>query len=267
MPLKKDGDRREVAIEALLPGTPEQVWNAVATADGTAAWFTRMEIEPRPGGKLAIDFGDGVSTTGEVVEWDPPRKFVYVEKDWAPGAPDCFTEITIHSRSGDRCVMRMVHTLFTSSDDWDDQLEGFEGGWPAFIEVLRLYLPSFSGQPARSFMARAESKRDQLATWTDLTGALGLSGANVGERRGLTGGPERVEAVVEGVHQGRDSRYLILRIEGASPGAMIVGTHAATGSASASICRFSYGPDADASLASAEPAWRDWMTREVAAGD
>lgn len=25
----------------------------------------------------------------------------------------------------------MVHSLFTEKDDWDDELESFDGGWPA----------------------------------------------------------------------------------------------------------------------------------------
>jgi len=42
----------------------------------------------------------------------------------------------------------MVHSLFASTDDWDDQMEGFEDGWPSFFEVLRLYLSHFAGMEA-----------------------------------------------------------------------------------------------------------------------
>ncbi len=41
------------------------------------------------------------------------------------------------ARSGSTCLVRMVHSLFASGDDWDDQLEGFEGGWPSLFEILR----------------------------------------------------------------------------------------------------------------------------------
>ena len=36
----------------------------------------------------------------------------------------------VTSRSGDRCVVRMVHSLFTEKDDWDDELESFEPAGP-----------------------------------------------------------------------------------------------------------------------------------------
>lgn len=266
MPVKKDGDRRQVEIEALLPGTPEDIWRIAATGDGTAAWFTRMEIEPRAGGKLSIDFGDGVSTTGEVVEWDPPRKFVYVEREWAPGAPDCFTEITIAARSGDRCVMRMVHTLFTSSEEWDDQLESFESGWPAFIEVLRVYLTRFKGLAASSFMERSPSKADALGTWTSLMDGLGLAGANVGERRMLSG-PEPLEATVEHVRQGPVQRYVTVRLDGAAAGLLVLGTYTQGDENTAGVSRFVYGPSHASVAAGAKQAWRAWLTRRFPTGD
>jgi uncharacterized protein YndB with AHSA1/START domain len=118
MPIKKDATgKRWVEMELLVPGTPEQVWHAMATGPGNAAWFSKMEIEPRVGGTFRIDFGEGVVTSGEVTMWEPPHQFGYVERDWEPGAPPVATEIAIAARSGDRCVLRMVHSLFTSSDD------------------------------------------------------------------------------------------------------------------------------------------------------
>lgn len=118
MPIKKDGTgKRWVEMELLVPGTPKQVWQAMATGRGYAAWFIEAEIEPRVGGAVRFDFGGGVYTSGEVTEWEPPHKVGYVERDWQSGAPPVATEITITSRSGDRCLVRMVHSLFTTSDD------------------------------------------------------------------------------------------------------------------------------------------------------
>jgi uncharacterized protein YndB with AHSA1/START domain len=36
-----------------VPGTPEQVWEAIATGPGTEAWFVPAEIEGRVGGRVA----------------------------------------------------------------------------------------------------------------------------------------------------------------------------------------------------------------------
>ncbi len=59
MPFKKDDSgRRWVEMEFLVPGTPEQVWQAIATGAGMSAWFTTTQIEERVGGAISFDFGD-----------------------------------------------------------------------------------------------------------------------------------------------------------------------------------------------------------------
>jgi uncharacterized protein YndB with AHSA1/START domain len=51
MPIRKDGKgNRWVEMEFVTPGTPEQVWEAMATGPGNAAWFTKATIEERAGG-------------------------------------------------------------------------------------------------------------------------------------------------------------------------------------------------------------------------
>lgn len=270
MPIKTDGTgRRWVEMELLVPGTPEQVWHAMATGPGYTAWFVKSEVEPRVGGTLRFDFGQGATSTGEVTTWEPPYRFGYVERDWEQGAPPVATEITITSRSGDRCVVRMVHSLFTTSDDWDDQVEGFEGGWPAFFAALRVYLTHFVGAGATSFMAMTPASGDTLAVWQRLGDALGLAGANVGERRTAASGPESLSGIVEHVHQDSRQRNVLLRIDAPSPGMLLLGTydqgvtsHSAAGpSTNVSVCRYFYGDDADARAADAESHWRDWLAR------
>ena len=262
MPIKKDETgKRWVEMELLVPGTPEQVWQALATGPGNAAWFTKGEIEPRVGGVFRIDFGQGAVSSGEVTMWEPPRQFSYVERDWEPGAPPVATEITITSRSGDRCVVRMVHSLFASSDDWDDQLEGFESGWPGFFAVLRVYLAHFAGSGAASFMAVTPASTDSLSAWLRLGEVLGLLGANVGERRTATSGPEPWSGVVEHVRQDAQQRYMLLRLDAPSPGVALVGTYEKGGGTNVSLCRYFYGEDAGALAASSEPCWRDWLTK------
>lgn len=273
MPIKKDAaGKRWVEMELLLPGTPEQVWHAMATGPGNTAWFVRGEIEPRVGGVLRLDFGEGAVTQGEVTAWEPPHRFGYVEHDWEPGAPSVATEITITARSGDRCVMRMVHSLFTTSDDWDDQVEGFESGWPGFFAILRAYLQHFPGQKAGSFLAFAPTAVDGLSAWKRLTTQLGLDGANVGEHRTTDGGPERLAGVIEHVHQDAQQRYVLLRLEAPSPGLILVGTSGPSvspsemelkvrqgGSSNVSVARYFYGAESPARAAESEARWRKWL--------
>jgi uncharacterized protein YndB with AHSA1/START domain len=266
MPIKKDGTgKRWVEMELLVPGTPEQVWQAMATGPGYAAWFTKSEIEPRVGGVLRFDLSPGVTSSGEVTRWEPPHQFSYVERGWGEGAPPLATEIIITSRSGNRCLVRMVHSLFASSDDWDDQIEGFESGWPAFFAVLRCYLTHFSGASAASFMATTSASMDSLSAWLRLCERLGLAGANAGEQRTGSSGPGPWSGVVEQVHQDARQRYVLLRLDAPSPGFVLAGTEDHGGSTSVSLCRFFYGETSAALAAESEPRTREWLNKSFGA--
>jgi uncharacterized protein YndB with AHSA1/START domain len=47
---KEPNGRRSVQVEVEVPGTPEQVWQAIATGPGVSAWFVPTEVEGRIGG-------------------------------------------------------------------------------------------------------------------------------------------------------------------------------------------------------------------------
>ena len=56
MSVKKEASgRRSVQVEVEVPGTPEEVWEAIATGPGIDSWFMGTnEIEPREGGKARM---------------------------------------------------------------------------------------------------------------------------------------------------------------------------------------------------------------------
>jgi uncharacterized protein YndB with AHSA1/START domain len=268
MPLKKDKDgNRSVEMQLILNATPEQVWDAIATGPGNAAWFTKMEIEPRVGGALLFDFGASGTSKGEVTVYDRPNRFVYVERDWAPGVPPCATEITIVGRAGGKCVMRMVHSLFTTSDEWDDQLESFESGWPGFFEVLRVYLAHFVGQPAATFITRVEPEREQRAMWAQLQVACGVDGANVGDRIESRSTPVRFSGVVEQIAQNALQRSMVIRLDAPEAGTILLGTYDLGSKCAVGLGRYCYGVGAEATAAAEAPVWQSWFEREFVAGD
>jgi uncharacterized protein YndB with AHSA1/START domain len=265
MPIKKDGTgKRWVEMELVVPGTPEQIWQALATGPGVTAWFTKTTIEERVGGALRFDFGAMGSSAGEVTTWEPPRLFGYVERDWSPGAPPVATEVTITGRSGDRCLIRMVHSLFSSTDDWDDQLEGFEKGWPAFFDVLRLYLAHFAGRPAASFTVMTSAEGDHLTVWKRLTEQLALTAADAGEQRTTASQPEALSGAIERVQQQRHERYLLMRLDAPTPGVVILGTYAAESKVNVSMTLYVYGDDAAARAHASEQKWQAWLSERFA---
>lgn len=59
--------------------------------------------------------------------WEPSQKKWSAQSDgWVPGSPPIANEWSVEARAGGVCVVRIVHSLFASTDDWDSQLEGTE---------------------------------------------------------------------------------------------------------------------------------------------
>jgi uncharacterized protein YndB with AHSA1/START domain len=264
MPLKKDDSgRRWVEMEFLVPGTPEQVWQAIATGPWMTSWFTPTQVDERVGGAIAFDFGDqncgDDSSSGKVTAWDPPARFAYEEYGWSGEAPPVATEVTVTSHAGDRCVVRMVHSLFTERDDWDDELESFETGWPGFFEVLRVYLKHFAGKPAAAVRAMASHPGGEPQAWAKLTTALNLAGANVGERRETPSSAPRLAGVVERVHQNGQVRELMLRLDEPTQGVAVVGVFSMGDEARAVASIFFYGDAAADAAAAEQENWTRWL--------
>jgi uncharacterized protein YndB with AHSA1/START domain len=151
---KEASGRRPVQVEVDVAGTPEEVWRAIATGSGVSSWFVPTEVIAGENGvpsRVLAHFGPGMDSAAIVTAWDPPYRFATESRDLGPEAPPLATEWIVEARSGGSCIVRVVHSLFASTDDWDDQLAGFESGWPAFFLILRLYLSYFRGLPCSAF--------------------------------------------------------------------------------------------------------------------
>jgi uncharacterized protein YndB with AHSA1/START domain len=258
MPFKQDdAGRRWVEMEFVVPGTPDQVWQAVATGPGNSAWFTPTTIDEHVGGTIAFDFGAGVTTSGPVTAWEPPVRFAYDEVGWSGEAPPLATEITVTSRSGDQCVVRVVHSLVTDRDDWDGELESFEGGWPTFFDILRIYLADHAGEPAAVVNVTASPTATEAQVWKALVEALGFRDADLGDVVSL--GTPRILGTVEQLQQNRRFRQLLLRITEPTPGALVAGTCTMGGQTMVNVSAYLYGPEAAQFAGDDKPAWAAWL--------
>lgn len=262
---KEESGRRSIQVEVEVPGTPEEVWEAIATGPGVSSWFFPTRIEEREGGSIACNMGPGMEAVGTVTSWDPPRRFTAEGPGPSPEAPPLATEWTVEARSGGRCVVRVVHSLFADNDDWDDQLEGAESGWPRFFGILRLYLTHFRGRSCSSFSVMGSAALPESEAWDALTGSLRLAEASPGQRWSApASGVPQLAGVVEGI--GRDDRLDgLLRLEDPTPGIASLGAFAMGNQACLSISFYLYGDQAPAAAARDEPLWRTWMSEQFPA--
>ena len=149
MSVKRDASgRQSIQVEVEVPGTVEEVWKAVATGPGISSWFCPTEIEEKTGGVIRTLMGPGMESLARVTVWDPPRRLAAEGPGAGPDAPPMTTEWIVEARSGDACLVRVIHSMSGGTDEQREQLEGIECGWPYFFAILRVYLAHFRGQPA-----------------------------------------------------------------------------------------------------------------------
>jgi uncharacterized protein YndB with AHSA1/START domain len=270
MPVQKDpSGRRWIQAEVEVPGTPEEVWQAIATGPGISSWFVPTEVEERAGGAITANFGPGMDSASTITVWEPPRRFVADSQDMGPGAPAVATEWVVEARRGGTCVVRVVHSWFASSDDWDNQFEGTAHGWVAFFRILRLYLAHFRGQPCTAFQVMGAAPEPVAQAWAALTGPLALAGAAEGRRVSTPAGAPPLAGLVERV--GPDEYpELLLRLDQPAAGIAHLFALPMGGQVYLPLRMFLYGDQAPAAAARAEPLWQAWMAEHfplVAAGE
>src|SRR5919202_5778467 len=111
-------ESRSIDVSVEVPGTPEEVWEAIATGPGISSWFVPIDVEERVNGKAVMDFGSYGSYTATVTAWEPPRRVVF--HDDAEERPLAY-EWLVEARDGGTCVVRLVNSGFGTGEGWDDQ--------------------------------------------------------------------------------------------------------------------------------------------------
>jgi uncharacterized protein YndB with AHSA1/START domain len=260
MPTHDDAQgTRSLRLEVEVPGTPEQVWEAIATGPGITAWFVPAKVDGREGGDMELDFGPGLGVErARIAAWDPPRRFLAVAE--AEGRPPMACEWLVEARDGGTCVVRLVNSGFGDGAEWDAEYGATETGWKLFLFNLRLYLTHFPGQPCSSILVNGMAAGPAAEAFEALAGALGLdAGAREGERVAATAADAPpLAGVVERTSHG----MLTLLTDRPAPGVAFLVAETADGEhVSTSVYLYLFGDSAAEAAARDEPAWRAWMAR------
>jgi uncharacterized protein YndB with AHSA1/START domain len=254
----EDSGRRSVQVEVEVPGTPQEVWQAIATGPGISSWFVPAEFEERDGKPIAakLNFGPGMESRSPVTAWDPPRMFATESDGWVPGSPPIRDEWSVEPREKETCVVRVRHSLIASTDKWDSQLKGSEAGWPGFFRTLRVYLTHFRGQRSTMMQWMASAAGTEGDAWETLTAALGLKGVNAGQRWTAPAGVPMLSGVVE--HVSEKPYNALLRLDKPGPGAAALGA-VNFGGAMVTLSFYLYGDQAAGTVARETPLWQAWI--------
>jgi len=264
MPIRVDASgRRSVQAEVEVPGTPEEVWAAIATGPGVSSWFVPTDVEMGDKGvpvKVVSHFGPGNSmdSVANVTAWNPPHRFSADSNDMGPSDPTVATEWIVEARAGGTCIVRVVHSWFASTDDWDNQFEGHEHGWRAFFRILRLYLSHFRGQPCTAFQLMAVAPEPAAAAWESLVGPLGLAGAAAGQRVKAASGAPVLAGFVEQAGEAAHPELLI-RLDEPGPGLAHLFALPMGGQVYLPVRLYLYGPAASGIAERTGPTWQRWL--------
>lgn len=247
--------RFEVTLE--VPGTPEQVWQAIATAEGISSWMLPTELEEWEGGAVAFHMGPGASSFGKVTGWEPGRRLEYEEywdaltgNEGADVTP-LATEFLIEATSGGTCVVRVVTSAFGTGADWEHEFwADMDRGWAPVLQNLRTYLTHFPGQTGTMLEAAAEVAGSAASVMAALQRRLGAG--NVGdafEARDMKGEVERV-----------GDEHLALRVVAPVPGLASFFTWPAEGGmTSVRLAAHLYSEQAAAYVEREQAGWVEWL--------
>ncbi len=263
MPIHKDGKgRRFVAVEVETPGTPEEVWQAIATGPGISAWFVPTDIDGRRGGAMVSHFGPepSMDSRATVTEWQPPQRFAAESDDgFAPGAPPLATEWIVESQTGGTCIVRVVHSLFADSDEWDEQLLAPEQGWPVFFRILQMYLTEFRGERSATLQIIGATSLPFEAAWSALSERLALARVSAGERLETEIAGQPFAGTVTWSAEAAGDHGLIVRLEEPAPGIAHLYAQTLEGQTYFTLRCFLYGDRGADAAAVVGPLWTTWM--------
>jgi hypothetical protein len=121
------GREFEVRREVELPGTPEQVWEAVSTEAGLGSWLFPETV------------GEGIQA------WDPPHHLA-VRQEGEGGWFNAL-EYTVEGREAGT-TLRYVHSGIFDDAGWDDQYDAVSQHTDFYLHTLGQYLGHFAPRTA-----------------------------------------------------------------------------------------------------------------------
>ena len=154
----KEKTGRSIALEVLVHGTPEQIFEAWITAEGVDQFFgSGSNIEPRVGGLYEIDFGrlpDGTvpgPRGNRILRYEPGQALDFewempiFARELNTSPLPTWVEIRFESfgEVGGRTLIKLAHHGFGQGDSWDRCFSFFQRGWFDILFRLKLHRSFF----------------------------------------------------------------------------------------------------------------------------
>jgi uncharacterized protein YndB with AHSA1/START domain len=171
---------RDIELSVELDASPEDVFRAVTDGTEIAKWLApEARVTAPEGGKkgsIWISWGEGMSAEHEIEIFDAPTRLRHPSGQNGETKAPLYADWSIEAREGGKTTLRLVHSGFTASADWDDEYDAHARGWKLMLQNLHQYFARHAHEPAvhLPFVSNVESPRASI--WKMLLGKLGLSG-------------------------------------------------------------------------------------------
>ena len=138
-----DDTPEAAVVERILPAPPDIVFDEWLDPVGMAEWMcprparpTRIDLDPRVGGRFLIDIDDEgfeLSVTGEYLELDPPHRlrFTWYCSVWDPSVPESIVTISLEPHGDTSTLMTIHHVQLPPRD-----VDGHRDGWTLIGQQL-----------------------------------------------------------------------------------------------------------------------------------
>jgi uncharacterized protein YndB with AHSA1/START domain len=176
---------RNIELSVELDASPEDVFRAVTDGTELAKWLAPEARATAPeGGKkgsIWISWGEGMSAEHEIEIYDAPKRLRHPSGQNGETTTPLYADWSIEAREGGTATLRLVHSGFSASADWDSEYDAHERGWRLMLDNLRHYFTRHAHEPTVHipFMAMPEAPHE--AIWKTLLGKLGMSAPKVGD--------------------------------------------------------------------------------------
>lgn len=217
---------RKVEVTVSLDAPPEAVWQAITEAEEVKKWFApEVRITPGAGGKIFVSWGEGMESEEPIEVFEPPTHFRHKAGEDPKTQIPIWIDYFVEAAEGTGpTTLRLVHSGFSESADWDAEIDSLERGWKVFMLNLRYYLERHRGERVVQTTFAPRFLPDRATVWRALMSKHGLDAtghlatAKAGDRLAISlPGGEPLFVEVELVIPERD---LALTLE-ASGGALL----------------------------------------------
>lgn len=189
---------RSIELEVTVNAPVEVVWNALADPEKLANWFPlRASGGSGKGATVSISWDPSTEWTTTIDEWVPNKHLRWVDPPAAEGLPPSAIDFRLESKGG-RTIVRLVHSGFGASADWDDMYDATVGGWTYFLYNLQHYLEHHPNVSRNMVWTRRPTTKSPSEIWERLLGDDGF-GIQPGPDAIASGQSYRIDSLGEPV--------------------------------------------------------------------